>query len=102
MSNYHSLYRKFPTYSFCLSYSHPTDNPRIGARKAIKLSMRMTKGDKWDIFVMGLSFIGWSLVCILTLYIGFLWLAPYMQVTYTNMYYKLKELSIESGACLVK
>jgi uncharacterized membrane protein len=76
------------------------DNPNISAKQAMKLSIRMTNGYKWSIFVMGLSFIGWALVCILTLYIGYLWLMPYTQLTYTNMYYKLKALSIESGACL--
>lgn len=61
--------------------------------------MRMTKGYKWKIFVMQLSFLGWGLLCILSLYIGYLWLAPYMQLTMTNMYYRLKELSLESGTC---
>lgn len=76
------------------------DNPKIGAKQAMKLSMRMTDGHKGDIFVMALSFIGWSILCVFSLYIGFLWLAPYIQVTYTNMYYRLKAMSIESGACM--
>ena len=85
-------------YSQCLFII--ADNPKISAKQAMKLSIRMTQGYKWSIFVMALSFIGWTLLGILTLYIGYLWLMPYMQVTYTNMYYKLKALSIESGACL--
>lgn len=76
------------------------DNPNISAKQAMKISIRMTKGYKGSIFVMALSFIGWALLGILSLYIGYLWLVPYMQVTYTNMYYKLKALSIESGTCL--
>jgi uncharacterized membrane protein len=84
-------------YSQCLYII--ADNPNIGARQALKISMRMTQGYKWKIFVMYLSFIGWSLLCVLSLYIGFLWLVPYMELTMTNMYYKLKELSLESGAC---
>lgn len=75
------------------------DNPNAGARQALKISMRMTQGYKWKIFVMQLSFIGWGLLCTLSLGIGYLWLAPYMQLTMTNMYYKLKDLSLESGAC---
>ncbi len=75
------------------------DNPRIGAKQAMKLSIRMTSGHKWDIFVMYLSFLGWAILATLSLGIGYLWLVPYMQVTYTNMYYKLKAMSIESGAC---
>ena len=85
------------SYSQCLYII--ADNPNIGARQALKISMRMTQGYKWKIFVMNLSFIGWGLLCMLSLYIGYLWLAPYMQLTMTNMYYKLKELSLESGVC---
>jgi len=95
---YIPVFIKAFSYSQCLFII--ADNPRIGARQAIKISMRMTKGYKWKIFVMNLSFIGWALLCIFTLGIGYLWLEPYMQVTYTNMYYKLKALSIESGAVL--
>jgi uncharacterized membrane protein len=86
-----------------LSYSQAfyiiADNPNVKVTDALKMSMRMTKGYKWDIFVMGLSFIGWCLLCILSLYIGFLWLTPYMMTSYTNMYFWLKRDSIESGAC---
>lgn len=85
------------SYSMCMYII--SENPNIGARQALKVSMRMTQGHKWDIFVMHLSFIGWSLLCVLSLYIGLLWLVPYMQVTMTNMYYKLKDLSLQSGAC---
>ena len=88
---------KYLAYSQCMFII--ADNPNIGAKQAMKISMRMTQGYKWKIFVLGLSFIGWALLCIPTLYIGYLWLMPYMQVTFTNLYYKLKELSIESGAC---
>lgn len=85
------------SYSQCLYII--ADNPNIGASQALKISMHMTKGYKWKIFVMQLSFLGWSLLCILSLFIGYLWLVPYMQLTMTNMYYKLKDLSLESGAC---
>lgn len=95
---YIPVFIKAFSYSQCLFII--ADNPRIGARQAMKISMRMTKGYKWKIFVMNLSFIGWALLCIFTLGIGYLWLEPYMQVTYTNMYYKLKALGIESGAVL--
>lgn len=32
------------------------DNPSIGAERAIQLSNRMTDGEKWDMFVLDLSF----------------------------------------------
>jgi uncharacterized membrane protein len=86
-----------------LSYSQAlfiiADNPNVKTRDALKISIKMTDGYKGDIFVMGLSFIGWALLAILTLGIGMLWLTPYIQTTYTNMFFKLKEMSIQSGKC---
>lgn len=75
------------------------ENPNVKVKDALKISIKMTQGYKWDIFVMGLSFLGWMLLCVLTLGIGFLWLAPYMYTTFTNLYFKLKQLSIEKGVC---
>ena len=37
-----------------------------------------------------LSFFGWLLLCVLTLGIGLLWLAPYMQMTLTKYYEQLR------------
>ena len=37
----------------------------------------MMKGNKWRFFCLEFSFIGWSLLCILTLGIGYVYLAPY-------------------------
>lgn len=75
------------------------NNPNGDVKQALKTSMKMTDGYKGDIFVMGLSFIGWGLLACLSLGIGFLWLYPYMLTTYTNMFFKLKQLSIEKGVC---
>lgn len=57
--------------------------------EAIGLSMKMMKGYKWEYFVLYLSFIGWGLLCLLTLGIGYLWLSPYMTLTFTNFYKEL-------------
>ncbi|MGL5311721.1 MAG: DUF975 family protein [Peptostreptococcaceae bacterium] len=57
--------------------------------EAIGLSMRMMKGHKWEFFVLYLSFIGWAILCILTLGIGYLWLAPYISLTFANFYKEL-------------
>ena len=85
--------------AYSQSYYIIADNPNIKVTDALKISMKMTNGYKWDIFIMGLSFIGWALLAVLLCSIGFLWLTPYMKASYANMYLKLKELSLESGAC---
>jgi uncharacterized membrane protein len=37
-----------------------------------------------------LSFIGWALLCILSLGIGFLWLIPYVNVSLAKFYQDIK------------
>jgi uncharacterized membrane protein len=84
-----------------LSYSMTpyilTDNPYIGYERALKLSMTMTDGHKWRIFVLYLSFIGWVLLAFLTLGFGFLFLAPYIEATRAALYVKLRDNAINKG-----
>lgn len=84
-----------------LSYSMTpyilTDNPNIGFDRALKLSMAMTDGQKWRIFVLYLSFIGWALLALLTFGIGYLFLAPYVTATRSELYVKLRDNAINGG-----
>jgi len=73
------------------------DNPELDYKSALKLSMHMTDGQKGRIFVLDLSFIGWGLLAILTLGIGFLFLAPYYFATKAELYIALKKIAIEEG-----
>lgn len=68
------------------------DKKYIRLFEAMGLSMKMMKGYKWKLFILYLSFIGWGLLCILTLGIGYLWLAPYMSLTFTNFYKELDKI----------
>lgn len=75
------------------------NNPNVTARQALKLSMRMTNGHKMDLFVMGLSFIGWLILSALTcgiLYVAYV--GPYMETTYAGYYVELRDKAIASGA----
>jgi len=75
------------------------DKPGTSAIDAMKESWEMTKGYKGQIFLMFLSFIPWAILCVFTLFIGFLWLLPYAYVSFSNFYLQLKgheaEYSIE-------
>jgi uncharacterized membrane protein len=66
------------------------DRPELSANEAIDLSRAMMKGHKFDLFYLYLGFIGWALLCLLTLGIGFLWLAPYMQSAEAAFYEEVK------------
>ncbi len=78
-----------------LSYSQTfylmRENPELKGEEAIQLSMKMMKGHKWELFLLGLSFIGWGLLCIPTLGIGYFWLIPYMQTAHAEFYKELKK-----------
>jgi len=67
------------------------DQPEVGAQDALKLSMAMTNGHKSEIFVMYLSFIGWSLLGALTAGIlDVFYVTPYMTLTLGGYYDELK------------
>lgn len=66
------------------------DNPELSANEAINLSQKMMKGHKFDLFWLELSFIGWMLLGILTLGIGYIWLMPYMMTATAAFYQDVK------------
>ena len=78
------------TISYSMSMYVLAENKGKPARECIKESMAMTKGHKWELFVLELSFIGWNLLCVVTFGIALIWVLPYMQVTYANAYNLLK------------
>lgn len=80
-------------YKYSMAFYILNDNPEIGAMEALKASKEMMNGYKWKLFCLQLSFIGWALLSILTLGIGFLWLTPYIQATMANFYQNLKEFN---------
>jgi uncharacterized membrane protein len=53
-----------------------TDNPYIGYERALKLSISMTFGHKWKIFVLTLSILGLFYLALLAAYIGFFAMLP--------------------------
>jgi uncharacterized membrane protein len=74
------------------------DCPNVTATEALKLSMRMTKGHRMKLFVLDLSFIGWSLLGCLTLFILLIvYVGPYMKATMAGYYTELREEAIGSG-----
>lgn len=77
-------------YAYSMTYYIVHDNPTISSNDAIELSMKMMKGNKGKLFRLDLSFIGWALLCVLTLGIGFLWLFPYMLTARAAFYEDLK------------
>lgn len=69
----------------------------VSVTKAMRISMIITKGHLGDLFLMGLSFIGWDMLAVLTLGIGTLWLNPYKYTTYMNAFHALLKEALETG-----
>ena len=66
------------------------DNPQMTAREAIKASQAMMKGNKWRLFCLSWSFIGWDILALLTLGLGHIVLCPYVEAACAAFYRELK------------
>lgn len=62
------------------------ENPNLTAKEAINLSKQHMEGHKMELFCLGLSFIGWSLLSALTMGIGSIFLNPYINAAYAAFY----------------
>ena len=67
------------------------DNPEMSAKDIVKKSEMLMKNNKWNIFYLQLTFIGWQILNVFTFGIGTLWLAPYIGITSICFYEKLLE-----------
>ncbi|MBQ9239513.1 MAG: DUF975 family protein [Treponema sp.] len=71
--------------------------PTMPVRKAMRISIAITRGYKGDLFVLHLSFLGWALLATLSFGIGYLWLLPYSTMTLTNTYHWLLKQAVETN-----
>ena len=67
------------------------ENPNLSADEAFSLSKQMTTGQKADLFVLDLSFIGWIILGLICCGIGILFVLPYPEATRAEVYLNLKE-----------
>lgn len=77
------------TYSYSMSFYVLADNPSMGANDARKRSMEIMNGNKWRLFCLHFSFIGWILLSMLTFGILLLFVVPYMQIAEAEFYRSL-------------
>ncbi|OUN15357.1 MULTISPECIES: DUF975 family protein [unclassified Allofournierella] len=72
------------------------ENPYMSFDRAKELSIAMTDGEKMDIFVLDLSFIGWYLLGAIIL-IGGIFVNPYAQATYAELYAAARSKAMDTG-----
>jgi len=62
------------------------DDPSVRALQAIRRGIELMKGNYWRLGIFWLRFIGWQILAVLTLGIGFIWLTPYYMAAMAAFY----------------
>ena len=78
------------------------ENPTISRKRAFELSKQMMDGQKWDAFVLDLSFIGWNLLAAITFgIVGVLYVSPYVNTTWAEFYKVNRQMALENGIATI-
>lgn len=72
-----------------LSFYLMFDFPQYSAKETLALSWKLMNGHRLRLFLLQLSFLPLMLLCLCSFGIGFLWLEPYMQMTYVQFFLDL-------------
>ena len=67
------------------------DNPELKTTDIARKAWKITDGYKMDLFIMGLSFLGWLFLVPITFGLLMIWLTPYMTISFTLAYEELKK-----------
>lgn len=75
-----------------------SENPEISRERAFEISKKMMKGNKWNTFVLDLSFLGWQILSGITIGIlGIFYVNPYVESTNAELYAYLREDALKNG-----
>ena len=74
------------SYSYAMTPFIMADHPELTASQAIRRSQELMQGNKMDLFVLRLTFIGWDILAALTMNIGHLVLNPYKNAAEAAFY----------------
>ncbi len=86
------------SYSYALTPYILARYPEIPAKEAIKLSMKVMDGRKFELFVLQLSFLGWNLLTVLTFgLVGIFYAGPYEHMTTVLFYEDVMKQVTDSG-----
>lgn len=73
------------------------ENPNMDSRRAFEISKRAMEGYRLKVFLLGLSFIGWVLLGLCAFGVGVLFVEPYIQTAYVELYEDIKQNAIMRG-----
>lgn len=75
------------------------DNPDLTKEEVFSLTKKMMTGQKWDTFILDLSFLGWTLLGALTCgLLNIFHVNPYINCTQAELYAVLKENLVRNDA----
>ena len=74
------------SYSYAMTGYILADHPELTASEAIERSKEMMSGNRFRLFCLHFSFVGWAILCAFTFGIGNLWLTPYRQAAVAAFY----------------
>lgn len=78
------------SYSYAMAPYILYENPDMTGRQALAASKELMRGNKWRLFCLSISFIGWNFLCLFTLGIGALFLHPYVEASWAAFYREIK------------
>lgn len=73
-------------YSYAMTSYILAEHPDMLPGDAIARSRELMAGNRWRLFCLGFSFIGWDILSAMTMGIGGLWLTPYKQAAIAAFY----------------
>lgn len=74
------------SYNYAMAPYLMAENPDMGIMEAIRRSKELMQGNKWRLFCLHISFIGWAFLCIFTCGLGTLFLSPYQMLAEAAFY----------------
>lgn len=84
-------------YSSYFAFQLMCENPNLKPTEALKLSKKMVAGNRGELFVLDLSFIGWWFLTCITFGIASIYVIPYYFTTQALYYENFKIRALQEG-----
>ena len=78
------------SYSYAMTFYIQKENPEMSGTEAITKSREIMHGNKWRLFCLDFSFVGWYLLSALTCGVLMIWVLPYHMAAHAAFYEEIK------------
>ncbi|MBQ8927850.1 MAG: DUF975 family protein [Oscillospiraceae bacterium] len=85
------------SYEYALIPYLLAENPYLPKERAFEISKQTMDGEKWNLFVLGLSFLGWQLLGAMMCGVGVLFVNPYVEATFAEFYMCMRAKMLSFG-----